>query len=276
MQITEISPFIRYCALHNQSVSRSLSVTYDCRLQYILGGTGTYTLNGTVYSLASDTLIFYQPGTEYSFTPDPVFRCIALDFDFTQEFSHIRHPQYPVAKADANKKHMHPHISFSDYPLFDTPVVMENVFPLRQPLMELLPEFRSGKLFFREKSGALLKNILLELVRLSQNDRKKSDICDTVLSYIGTHTEEDLSNEQLGEMMHLDPCYLNRLIKNYTGRSLHRNVILCRIRAATELLLNTDFPLEEIAVKTGFCDAAHFSACFKKQTGIPPSRYRKG
>ena len=276
MQITEISPFIRYCALHDQSLSRPLSVTYDCRLQYILDGTGTYTLNGQTYRLTSDMLIFYQPGTEYSFTPDPVFRCIALDFDFTQEFSHIRHPQYPIAVTDANKNHIHPHISFSDYPLFDAPVVLEHAFSLRQPLMELLSEFRSGKLFFREKSGALLKNILLELVRLSQNDRKKSDICDTVLSYISAHPEEDLSNERLGEIMCLDPCYLNRLIKNYTGLSLHRNVIHRRIRTATEFLLHTDFPLEDIATKTGFCDAAHFSACFKKQTGIPPSRYRQG
>ncbi len=53
-------------------------------------------------------------------------------------------------------------------------------------------------------------------------------------------------------------------------------VPLSRIRTATELLLNTDFSLDEIAAKTGFCDAAHFSACFKKQIGNPPSVYRKG
>lgn len=276
MRITEISPFIRYASVHNQSVPRFPSITYDCRLQYILDGMGTYTINGKTYRLAPDMLILYQPGTEYAFTPEPIYHCIALDFDFMQNFSHIRHPQYPLPVEDFDKAQMHPRISFSDYGLFDTPLVLEHAFPLRQMLTELVEEFRSGKLFFHEKSGAMLKNILLEIVRFSQSDRKKSDICDTVLSYIDAHTAEDLSNERLGEMMRLDPCYLNRLIKNYTGHSLHRNVIRHRIQTATKFLLNTNLPLEEIAHRTGFCDAAHFSACFKKQTGSSPSRYRKG
>ena len=276
MLVTEISPFIRYASLQQHTLTRSPSCTYDCRMQFILDGSGTYSLNGQTYRLAPDMLFFYQPGTKYAFTPDPIFHCYAFDFDLTENHSDILHTMHPVAAEDFDQNLMHPLISFSDYKLFETPLVLEHVYSLRQPLSELVEEFGSGKLFFREKSNALLKNILLEIVRLSQNNPKKSDICDTVLSYIHSNPAEDLSNEVLGKRMNLDPCYLNRLIKNYTGHPLHQNVLRSRIRAATELLLSTHLPLEEIAAKTGFCDAAHFSACFKKQTGTPPSYFRKG
>lgn len=276
MLVTEISPFIRYASWQEQIVSRAPSVTYDCRMQFILDGAGTYSINGQTYRLAPDMLIMYQSGTEYAFTPDPIFHCFAFDFDLTENYSDILHSMHPIAVEDSDPNLMHPHIVFSDYKLFDTPLVLEHAFSLRQPLSELVEEFGSGKLFFREKSNAMLKNILLEMVRLSQNNQKKSDICDTVLSYIHANPAEDLSNAALGKRMNLEPCYLNRLIKNYTGYSLHQNVMRFRIRTATNLLLNTLLPLEEIAAKTGFCDAAHFSACFKKQTGTPPSFYRKG
>jgi AraC-like DNA-binding protein len=41
------------------------------------------------------------------------------------------------------------------------------------------------------------------------------------------------------------------------------------------LLLRGDAPLAEIALATGFADQSHFSAVFKRQTGLTPAAYRK-
>ena len=44
---------------------------------------------------------------------------------------------------------------------------------------------------------------------------------------------------------------------------------------ASHLLADSDLSIEELAKKVGFDTAAGFSTSFKKQTGIPPSEYRK-
>lgn len=48
-----------------------------------------------------------------------------------------------------------------------------------------------------------------------------------------------------------------------------------RIENARQLLLETDFSLDVIAARTGFCDAAHLSRSFKISVGFPPGALRK-
>jgi AraC-like DNA-binding protein len=49
-----------------------------------------------------------------------------------------------------------------------------------------------------------------------------------------------------------------------------------RLDEAAHLLLSTDLALEEIADRTGFANAFHFSREFKRGYGRPPSAYRLG
>ena len=44
---------------------------------------------------------------------------------------------------------------------------------------------------------------------------------------------------------------------------------------ASHLLADSDLSIEELAKKVGFDTVAGFSTSFKKQTGIPPSEYRR-
>ena len=48
-----------------------------------------------------------------------------------------------------------------------------------------------------------------------------------------------------------------------------------RITKARELLKTQDRSITQIAMDTGFNDAAYFSLIFRKQTGITPSEYRR-
>ena len=43
----------------------------------------------------------------------------------------------------------------------------------------------------------------------------------------------------------------------------------------TELLMNTDLPIAEVADRLGYSSVCHFNAMFKKNVGLPPGKFRQ-
>ena len=68
---------------------------------------------------------------------------------------------------------------------------------------------------------------------------------------------------------------LRRLFRDHTGMSLKRYQTDVRTRRACELLRNSDKSVKAIASYLGYNTAFHFSAQFKKATGLAPSEWRQ-
>ncbi len=58
--------------------------------------------------------------------------------------------------------------------------------------------------------------------------------------------------------------------KQTIGSSPHQWLLARRIERATDLLLNTDQRLSEIALATGFADQSHFTRVFSRRMGAAP------
>ena len=279
MNIQEIQPFIRFADVFSYISDRGVSKTYDSRFLYILDGSGAIEIEQQRYEIKPYMLITFQPGTAYHLMPEPSFSAAAVDFDYTCEHAPVNTENIeafpPISPDRFNPKLMHLPVHFEDYPIFNTPVVIYNFPELRRYMTDLVMEYNSQKLFRLEKSALLFKNILLEVVRHQFVHSKSSQLSESVLDYIYLNYEKNLTNEKLGEVFHHDPCYLNRLIKSYTGMTLHKCLMQYRITTAVKLLLTGNLSIAEIALHTGFYNTAHFSNCFKKITGHPPSFYRK-
>ena len=71
------------------------------------------------------------------------------------------------------------------------------------------------------------------------------------------------------------PDYLNRLFKEYFGKSIEQHIIECRIYDSLTLLLQTDLPVNEIAQKMGWECTGNYINHFKKIYGTTPAKYRK-
>ena len=276
MFFKDINPFIRFADIVEYNISRNFTKTYDCRLLYILSGSGTINLNNELYSLEEGVLFNIQPGTPYKITPAPSFYAIAVDYDFTNDFQNevTVFPPVPVKNFDEDKSHKT--TFFDDVSAFSETVFIKNAYYVRRYTSELVEEFNSGKLFFREKSGLIFKNMMFEIARNYSNNEKKNQICNYVTNYIISNYQNNISNTQIAETLNIDPGYLNKLFKATTGKTIHKALMEQRITAASKLLLTTNTPLEKIAYETGFYNLAHFSALFKRSTGHSPSYYRKG
>jgi len=59
------------------------------------------------------------------------------------------------------------------------------------------------------------------------------------------------------------------------GRTPHQEITRRRIAHVKRLLMETELPLSTIATRTGFQHDEYMTVAFKKQVGLPPSKYRQ-
>lgn len=95
------------------------------------------------------------------------------------------------------------------------------------------------------------------------------------IRYIEEHYQENLDLNRLSEQVHVTPAYLSLLFKMQMGINFLEFLTNYRIEKACELLKTTSLKNYEIAYQTGFKDEKYFSTVFKKQMGMPPSKYRR-
>jgi AraC-like DNA-binding protein/quercetin dioxygenase-like cupin family protein len=84
-----------------------------------------------------------------------------------------------------------------------------------------------------------------------------------------------LTLADLAGAVHLHPTYFATLFRRATGEPPLRYVTRYRLQRARDLLLASDYPLGEIARRTGFYDAPHLSRAFSASEGVPPGHYRR-
>lgn len=95
-----------------------------------------------------------------------------------------------------------------------------------------------------------------------------------VIEYIEAHLDQDLTLTELAEVACLSPCHFSRSFKQATGSGPQRYTVQRRVERAKMLLRNGDDTLAGIAAALGFADQSHFTAAFRRETGLPPGRYR--
>ncbi|UQZ32652.1 DNA-binding response regulator [Paenibacillus sp. PK3_47] len=100
-------------------------------------------------------------------------------------------------------------------------------------------------------------------------------IAEEIKQYIHEHYGDDLTRNDLAEIVYLNPDYLARLFKRETGISLGSYVIQVRIAAAKHLLETTNLSVYTIASKTGYSNYSYFSKLFKQEVGLSPNEYKK-
>jgi transcriptional regulator GlxA family with amidase domain len=90
------------------------------------------------------------------------------------------------------------------------------------------------------------------------------------------HIETPLPLPDIAADVGLSPRQLERLLLSHTGQSPLRLYMQLRVERARELLLTSNRPVIEVAVRAGFSSTSHFSAWYKRIYGVRPSDMRTG
>lgn len=108
---------------------------------------------------------------------------------------------------------------------------------------------------------------------IKQNQNRKA--IEMVKAYICDHYKEEISLNDVANLVFLNPKYLGELFKKETGINFSDYVINCRLDVAKELLKDVRYRTNEVAEMVGYKDAKHFSKLFKKIVGVNPAEYKK-
>lgn len=165
--------------------------------------------------------------------------------------------------------------------------------PLLQLNDEEIPKFETLFQVFIDELGTrdkiqgemlrmLLKRLIIKSTRLARKQHFPDDMgshhTDLIRQFnilVEQHYKEHHQVNTYAEMLHKSPKTLSNVFASAGHRTplevIHQRIAL----EGKRQLLNTDKIAKQIAYDLGFQDQSHFSRFFKKETGMPPSKYRK-
>lgn len=276
MDFYDINPFIRFAErISYLNSSKSPVFVLDCRILYITSGKADLYIESEHYELVPGSLFYCSAGSVYRFQAAEA-KIIALNFDLTQRNN--RHTE-PYSRISVSDKTVLPHVdaeTVRDNEFLNSHRIVPNAEGFLKSLEKILEEFSTQKIYYHEKSGALLKELLVELYRCSISPASGSTTAiSQILDYIKENYHKPLDNIMLSAMSGYHKNHLNRLFIKHTGTSVHKYILNIRINEAKKLLLTTEHSLTYISEKVGFNSNTHFSSYFKQIVGVSPLKFRK-
>jgi DNA-binding response OmpR family regulator/two-component sensor histidine kinase len=145
------------------------------------------------------------------------------------------------------------------------------------------------KPFEPDELRARISNLIEQRKRLHQHFQKKgmfeseqtniTSIDKKFLQRVIEIIKANISNtefnvEMLTEQIAVSRSLLNKKVVSLTGEPPKDLIKRIRLTKAVELIEKKFGNLSEIALEVGFDNPAYFSECFKKQFGVPPSKYQ--
>ncbi len=289
MTLEEIRPFVRQAIITNISCNTKEDVFYelqssDCRLFYIMSGSGYMTIQDVTYRLSPGCTLLFKSGTKYIWQPsgEQAIEFIVLNFDYTHDFKHIKKPYHPVHSDRFSENDILENHTFSDCGILNQPIVIDNLASIESRLRLMTTEFNvANNYFLDELLSSILKSVIHTIIRdksimRDDDDNRELALTRSIIQYIQSNYNKDISYESLADKFYMNPVYLNRIFKKNSGTSIHAFLINYRVNMAMELLRSSNISVRETAFAAGFADIPHFCKTFKRITGVSPGKYRDG
>ena len=106
-------------------------------------------------------------------------------------------------------------------------------------------------------------------------ERLSPGVLRRVRDLIENRLAEPLRLQELAQTANVSEFHFIRAFKRSTGRSPHQYITARRMERAQFLLTTTDLPVAEVAWQVGFSNTSHFTAQFRKHTGMTPALWRE-
>lgn len=95
------------------------------------------------------------------------------------------------------------------------------------------------------------------------------------MNAIRNHACDGILVDEVARIAGVSRSVLQRRFRRELGRSVHEELVSCRLQRAMKLLAETTLPVAEIAEVSGFNHAEYLGVVFKARTGRTPAAYRR-
>jgi AraC family L-rhamnose operon transcriptional activator RhaR len=103
---------------------------------------------------------------------------------------------------------------------------------------------------------------------------ERDAIAKTALRYLRDNFARPIEVRDVAAQVHLSERHLSRLFREITGVTVLEYLTNLRIEMASQLLLDKEIPIKQIARSVGYPDAHYFTTLFGKRTGMTPAVFR--
>ncbi len=87
--------------------------------------------------------------------------------------------------------------------------------------------------------------------------------------------DQNLKIDDMADAVGMGRTVFYGKIKAITGMAPSDFLRTLRMQRAEELIVRSNLTFSQVAFSIGFSDPKYFTKCFKKETGMTPSEYRK-
>jgi AraC-like DNA-binding protein len=98
---------------------------------------------------------------------------------------------------------------------------------------------------------------------------------ESMVKWLDNNVMENPTLEGMSSYVGYSPYYCSTKFREYTGITYKLYLAKCRLNAAANLLIMTDYKIIEIAFKCGYSSSESLSRAFLKVHQCTPTRYRK-
>jgi len=260
--------------------SGSSSPTYIRREFYkimLFQGTNTFHYSDKSKEVTGNTLLFFNPQVPYTYdslAPDTRgYFCVFKD-EFFKENLRLNLADLPLFTASAQ-----PVFRLNDDQNHEFQAIFEKI--IKELSTDYTYKYELVRNYVSELIYMALK--LQPYEKLFQHPDASSRITSVFIELLerqfpieSTSQRFELRSPKVfAERLAVHVNYLNRAIKETTGRTTTDHIFERLTGEAKALLKHTDWTISEISYVLGFEDQAHFNNFFKKQTKQSPSSFRQ-
>ncbi|MCL2078029.1 MAG: AraC family transcriptional regulator [Oscillospiraceae bacterium] len=260
--------------------------TADCRghrhsaIEIImpLKGSCDVKVNEQAYSLEEFDIIIIPSGASHEVhAPKTAGGRLALQFDFTL-LKTVRN------LADARYMFYEPRLITHG----ESPEIHRAVKSL---LLDSLDEYEKKREYYEASITAKLISLTILIARKQQENavgalslnlsehliKRKAHVVNfnRCIEYIHQHYRDDLSLEYVSGISGFSKYHFTRWFKRFAGMSFYDYLTRVRIKVAEAMLINSESPITEIALESGFQSIATFNRVFKNSKNLTPTEFRQ-
>ncbi len=278
MKVNDISPkfhsiyYVNY--RQNENLMKKISfwkTQYVYRFMYVTNGFFDVCINDNVQRVQCGDILFLVPGSLYRMLPcKSDFSVYSISFDMCNE-KNDKTTESGCVFTDEYKPELCSEIyEFEDATFLNKSGVFQGEHCKK--IIENIIYADNTEQFYDFYVCSQIRSAFAEIVTSPTiSDR----VADKIVEYIRLNYDKDVSATNISKEFSYHPNYINKIVKQKTGKCLSDFIRNVKIEYAIGFLYESDITLSEISSLLGYYDYSHFYKAFVAETGVPPSEYKK-
>ena len=244
---------------------------------YVKEGTATICASDKIYNLEKGDIIFHKPLEFHKYNIDKFSFAELFIFSFSLEGKNTQFFENKVFKLNERQKSIITEFLSFLYEKRGKSGVLAVHVPKKFGIATLHSILNSEKsdilsAIIINYMYALLLSICDNATVLGEAKLAHTDIYKKAIQYMYANINKKITIEDIAKYCAISTTSLKNTFLTFAGVGVHNYFLKMKISRAINLL-SEGMSVSDIAQKLGFSSQAYFSAAFKRETGVSPTKY---